>query len=105
MLLARRRSRTLLHTVWSDAPNPADLPFRPLQAIHRSRVGKQFDRVVIDSPPLVAVTDSAAISTLVDGTVFVIRAFSTTRALGRQGMRTLTMSTHRWQESCSRSRP
>ena len=52
-------------------------------------LGERFDRVILDSPPVVAVTDAAIISKLVDGTVFVIRAFSTTRALSKQGMRTL----------------
>ena len=53
------------------------------------QLGERFDRVVVDSPPIVAVTDSAIISTLVDGTVFVVRAFSTSVALGSQGMRSL----------------
>jgi capsular exopolysaccharide synthesis family protein len=70
-------------------PNPADL-------LHSERfrqllrdLSARFDRVVLDSPPLVAVTDSAIISTLVDGTVFVVRAFKTTRALAKQGLRSL----------------
>ena len=52
-------------------------------------LGERFDRVVIDSPPLVAVTDSAIISTLVDGTVFVVRAFQTGKHLSAQGLRAL----------------
>jgi Mrp family chromosome partitioning ATPase len=54
-----------------------------------SDLGDRFDRIVIDSPPIVPVTDSAIISTLVDGTVFVVRAFSTSRHLGHQGLRAL----------------
>ena len=50
-----------------------------------SELGERFDRVVIDSPPLVAVTDSAIISTLVDGTVFVVRAFKTSKSPERPG--------------------
>ena len=70
-------------------PNPADL-------LHSERFKKflgdlleHFDRVVIDSPPLAAVTDSAIVSTLVDGTIFVVRAFKTSRYLARQGLRAL----------------
>ena len=70
-------------------PNPADLlqseRFRKL--IHELR--DRFDRVVIDSPPLVAVTDSAIISTLVDGVVFVVRAFVTGKHVSAQGLRAL----------------
>ena len=70
-------------------PNPADLFHSERFRKFLEDAGEAFDRIVIDSPPLVAVTDSAIISTLVDGTVFVLRAFFTTRALGRQGLRTL----------------
>jgi Mrp family chromosome partitioning ATPase len=52
-------------------------------------LSERFDRVIIDSPPLVAVTDSAIISTLMDGTVFVVRAFKTNRHLSGQGLRAL----------------
>ena len=51
---------------------------------------KRFDRVVIDSPPAVAVTDAAIISTQVNGVIFVMRAFKTTKALSRQGLRSLS---------------
>lgn len=70
-------------------PNPADLlqseTFRATIALLRER----FDTVIIDTPPLVAVTDSAVISTVVDGALFVVRAFKTSRQLARQGLRAL----------------
>jgi capsular exopolysaccharide synthesis family protein len=70
-------------------PNPADMlhseRFRRL--IHE--LGERFDRVVIDSPPLVAVTDSAIISTVCDGAIFVVRAFKTSKHLATQGLRSL----------------
>jgi Mrp family chromosome partitioning ATPase len=73
----------------SPPPNPADL----LQSERFKKVlaelGEHFDRVVIDSPPLAAVTDSAIISTLVDATIFVVRAFGTSYHLARQGLRAL----------------
>jgi capsular exopolysaccharide synthesis family protein len=85
---------TMVTNLWSIPtgplpPNPADVlqseRFRDF--IHE--LSGQFDRVVIDSPPLVAVTDSAIISRLVDGTVFVVRAFKTGKYLGAQGLRAL----------------
>jgi polysaccharide biosynthesis transport protein len=39
-----------------------------------------FDVVLIDSPPLLAVTDAAVISTMADGAIVVIRMGATTRA-------------------------
>jgi capsular exopolysaccharide synthesis family protein len=52
-------------------------------------LGKRFDRVVLDSPPVVAVTDSAILSTLCDGVLLVIRAFKTTFGLAKSGLRAL----------------
>jgi capsular exopolysaccharide synthesis family protein len=85
---------TIVANLWSVPAGPT--PPNPADMLHSERFKKfladladRFDRVVIDSPPVVPVTDSAIISTLVDGTVFVVRAFSTTRHLGHQGLRTL----------------
>jgi succinoglycan biosynthesis transport protein ExoP len=50
---------------------------------------ERFDRVIMDSPPLIAVTDAAIMSKLADGTVFVVRAFKTNRQLSRHGLRSL----------------
>jgi capsular exopolysaccharide synthesis family protein len=70
-------------------PNPADIlqSERFRQLIHD--LGQRFDRVVIDSPPLVPVTDGAILSKLVDGTVFVVRAFKTSQHVSAQGLRAL----------------
>jgi capsular exopolysaccharide synthesis family protein len=85
---------TLVTNLWSvpagpTPPNPADMLHSERFKKFLSDLADRFDRVVIDSPPIVPVTDSAIISTLVDGTVFVVRAFSTTRHLGHQGLRSL----------------
>ena len=70
-------------------PNAADVvssdKFRRLL----DEVSARFDRVVLDSPPVIAVTDSAIASTLVDGVIFVVRAFKTSVNLCRSGLRTL----------------
>lgn len=85
---------TLVDNLWSvpagpTPPNPADMlqsaRFRALLDDLASR----FDRVIIDSPPAVAVTDAAIISTLCDGVVFVVRAFKTSKTLSMQGLRAL----------------
>lgn len=70
-------------------PNPSEIlhsdKFRKLLDELRSR----YDRVIIDSPPVVAVTDAAILSTIVDGTMLVVRAFKTQIDVGRQGARAL----------------
>ena len=85
---------TLVQNLWAVPAGP--VPPNPADMLHSDRFRKfleelsaRFDRVVIDSPPVAAVTDSAVLSTLADGTVFVVRAFKTTRQLARQGLRIL----------------
>ena len=60
-------------------PNPAELlngqHFRKLLAEVRTR----FDRVLIDSPPAVPVTDPAILATLVDGVLLIVRHGKTPR--------------------------
>jgi Mrp family chromosome partitioning ATPase len=48
-----------------------------------------YDCVIIDSPPVVPVTDAAVLSTAVDGTVLVVRAFHTTKDVSRRAVRAL----------------
>jgi capsular exopolysaccharide synthesis family protein len=71
------------------APSPAEL-------LHSDRFGellaeleRRYDRVIIDSPPVVPVTDAAILSKRVDGTVLVVRAFDTRRELARRAVRNL----------------
>lgn len=70
-------------------PNPAELFHSERFKALLTRLSARFDRVIIDSPPIVAVTDAAILSTLVDGTLLVARAFSTQRDLARHGVRSL----------------
>jgi polysaccharide biosynthesis transport protein len=70
-------------------PNPADLLHSARLRKFLDDLGTRFDRVVIDSPPLVAVTDAAIVSTLVDAVVFVVRAFATGKHVSIQGLRAL----------------
>jgi len=44
---------------------------------------QEFDVIIFDSPPLLAVTDAAVLSTMVDGTVLVLRVGSTAREAAR----------------------
>lgn len=64
-------------------PNPAELLHSEALRELFSRLESEFDYVVVDSPPLL-VTDAAILSTLVDGTILVIRSgFSERKAVTR----------------------
>jgi polysaccharide biosynthesis transport protein len=70
-------------------PNSADVVQSEKFKKLLDELSQRFDRVILDSPPLIAVTDSAIISQFVDGVVFVIRAFKTSPAACRSGLRAL----------------
>jgi capsular exopolysaccharide synthesis family protein len=70
-------------------PNPGDILHSEAFKRFMVELGERFDRVIVDTPPLVAVADAAIISTVIDGAVFVTRAFKTSRSLARQGLRSL----------------
>ncbi len=60
-------------------PNPAELcqseKFKKLL----DDLGDRYDRVIMDSPPIMLVTDAVVLSTLVDGALIVVRSGSTSR--------------------------
>jgi polysaccharide biosynthesis transport protein len=85
---------TQVNNLWSipsgpTPPNPADILQSARCRKFIADLAERFDRIVIDSPPAVAVTDSAIISTLCDGTVFVALAFKTSKHLSIHGLRAL----------------
>jgi capsular exopolysaccharide synthesis family protein len=70
-------------------PNPAELlgSHRMRSILERLKAGG--DIVIFDSPPLQAVSDSAILSSFLDGTIFVIDAGRSRRGTVRQGRETL----------------
>jgi capsular exopolysaccharide synthesis family protein len=60
-------------------PNPAELLQTEKFTALAATLGEQFDRIIFDSPPILAVTDAAVLSRLADGTVMVVRAGRTAR--------------------------
>lgn len=70
-------------------PNPAELLHSERFKQFIEQVQGKFDWVILDSPPVVPVTDGVILSTLVDGTILVVRAFKTTKDLARHALRAL----------------
>lgn len=64
-------------------PNPSELLGSAAMKQVVAEAKERFDIVLFDSPPLLAVTDAAVLSTLVDGTVLVVRMGSTAREAAR----------------------
>lgn len=60
-------------------PNPAELLMTKRFEHVLAELAKRFDRVILDSPPLQAVTDAVVLSKLADGVIIVVRASNTLR--------------------------
>jgi capsular exopolysaccharide synthesis family protein len=70
-------------------PNPAEMFHSERFREFLKRISSQFDRVIIDSPPVVAVTDAVILSTYADGTLLVIRAFTTRKEVAKHAINVL----------------
>jgi polysaccharide biosynthesis transport protein len=60
-------------------PNPAELLLTHRFEVVLRELGKRFDRLILDSPPIQPVTDAVVLSKRVDGVVLVVRASKTMR--------------------------
>jgi capsular exopolysaccharide synthesis family protein len=58
-------------------PNPAEMLDSEQMKSFLKLLADKYDAVLIDSPPIIAVTDSEILSRLVDGTILVVSASST----------------------------
>jgi len=73
-------------------PNPAELLGSDHFELLLDEAKAQFDLVIIDSPPVLLVTDPVVITTKVDGTIVVVRSRSTTRPILNRAAETLARS-------------
>ena len=58
-------------------PNPAEVLQSKAMKIFLEDMRKRFDMIVLDSPPIISVTDSEILSRIVDGTILIVSAEST----------------------------
>lgn len=59
------------------SPNPSEMLGSRAMGIFLEEMKEHFDYVVMDTPPLGAVTDAQVLSTKVDGTILVVKAGAT----------------------------
>jgi len=70
-------------------PNPAELLESGVFAQLVEKLEARYDRVIFDSPPIMAVTDASILTKFVDGTLIVARQDETNRHMLRQALRSL----------------
>lgn len=70
-------------------PNPAEIFHSERFKTFLASIASRYDRVILDTPPVVAVTDATVLSALSDGVLIVVRAFETRKELARHALRLL----------------
>ncbi len=71
-------------------PNPAELLQSDSFVRLLESLQQRFDRIIVDSPPVMLVTDAVVLGSRVDATVVVLRARKTRRDVAQQAARKLT---------------
>lgn len=70
-------------------PNPAELISSEKMRDMLDALTQRYDHIVIDSPPLINVTDPVILSTMVDGVIMVVHAGKSTRDVVRRASQEL----------------
>ena len=73
-------------------PNPAELIGCDRMKALLEQMGSEYDHVIIDTPPVINVTDAAVLCGSVHGVVFVVRSFRTPRDAARRAIEVLANS-------------
>lgn len=89
----------LIHKLWVPnlsvlpcgpiPPNPAELISSERMRSLLKILSEKYDHILIDSPPLINVTDPVILSTMVDGTILVVQAGRSTRDVVRRARQEL----------------
>ena len=71
-------------------PNPAELIISEKMKDMLRELAGQYDHILIDSPPLINVTDPVILSTMVDGVILVVHGGKSTRDVVRRARQELS---------------
>ena len=78
-----------LVTAGTPAHNPSEILDSPQMELLLTKVRNEFDYVIIDSPPIVAVTDAEILARKVDGSILVVSFNKTDKGLLERGVHLL----------------
>ena len=73
----------------ASSPSPSELLSNPLLDYLLQRAREDYDAVIFDSPPVLAVTDATILAGRIDGVVLVVRAGQTHRKAALDALRQL----------------
>jgi capsular exopolysaccharide synthesis family protein len=70
-------------------PNPAELILRPELKVFMDYAKRTYDRILFDCPPVMAVSESCILASLVDANIFVVWAGQTSKKLTHAAVQVL----------------
>jgi polysaccharide biosynthesis transport protein len=73
-------------------PNPAEMISSARMKEMLQILGERYDHIIIDSPPLLKVTDPVILSTMVDGVILVVHGGRSTREVVRRTRQELSVA-------------
>jgi capsular exopolysaccharide synthesis family protein len=85
-IVPTRSSNVWLLPSGSSVPNPSEQLGSSRFRAFVAKLGESFDWVIIDSPPIMAVTDPAVIAQLTSGVLFVVNARHTSRQVAQNAL-------------------
>ncbi len=86
---ATREEKIYLLPAGPIPPNPVELISSQRLKILLKQLEKDFDYIIIDSPPIINLADGLVLSTMADGTVLITRAGKTTFDTFKLGLKNL----------------
>lgn len=75
------KNKLFIMTAGTIPPNPAEMLSSNKLKNFLKRISDKFDMIIIDSPPVMAVTDAQILSTITDGVILVITSGQTEKAM------------------------
>jgi len=70
-------------------PNPSELLGSKRMHTFLDSLRQDYDRIILDSPPILAATDAAVLTPFVDGTILIVRSGDTTRQMAQRAIKLL----------------
>lgn len=89
ILRASKYENVSVMTSGTIPPNPADLLSSPRMAMVIANLGKRFDMIIVDAPPVVGLSDAPILGRLAEGTLMVVSTNQVTRKSAKAALKRL----------------
>jgi capsular exopolysaccharide synthesis family protein len=89
ILRATKYPNVSVMTSGTIPPNPADLLSSPRMAMVIQNLGKRFDMIIVDAPPVVGLSDAPILGRLAEGTLMVVSTNQVTRKSAKAALKRL----------------